>query len=200
MIRSMDVDVAVHALSSADEARIDGCHPARLRRMRGRVVALLAETRLRHFQQLLVRGAMRVVAIAAVLHDRWVLPQEWAAFLRVAGEAGLIHGCSNKELVVGGAMRIMAARALHLALTDRHVGEAQLLRGALLMTAGARGEHGFLAQVAAFGHGRHDGVAVRARDRARLVRAALPGKPRGLLVTLEANRIALSDWRLRLLA
>src|SRR6185369_9906066 len=66
--------------------------------------------------------------------------------------------------------------------------------------AGAGGEHGLLAQIAALGHGLHHRVAVRARDRARLVRAAPPGEPRSFFVALEANRIALSDRRFRLLA
>ena len=50
----MNVEVTVNALASAYESRINSGDSARLRRVRCRIVALLAEARLWNLEQLLV--------------------------------------------------------------------------------------------------------------------------------------------------
>ena len=79
-------------------------------------------------------GAVGVVAVQAVLTDRRVLPEERAALLGVAGVAVLVDRGLQQHLVVRRAVRVVAARALHLALAQRHVAGADEL-GLLLQVA-----------------------------------------------------------------
>jgi len=53
-------------------------------------VALLTQERYARFQQCWVGRSVRRMAIGAIVRDRTMLPQEWAAFLGVAGVAGLV--------------------------------------------------------------------------------------------------------------
>lgn len=87
----MNVCVAIHTLTSSDESRVGGGSAARNRRVRRGIVALLAQARFGHLQQLFVRGPVWVVTVAAVLYDRRMLPEERPAFFRVAGETDLIY-------------------------------------------------------------------------------------------------------------
>src|SRR6476659_8049526 len=100
MVRPVDVEMAVGALASANETRVDSGETAGLRRMRRRIVALLAEPRLRDLEQLLVGGAVRVVAVRAALDHRRMLPHERPALFGVAGVADLVDGAGDEELVV----------------------------------------------------------------------------------------------------
>ena len=78
------------------------CSATRLRRQcttaeRGRgvdgaCVATLAEPRRARFQQRRNVGSVRHVAMAAIIRRRWMLPQEWAAFVGVAAEARIVDG------------------------------------------------------------------------------------------------------------
>ena len=78
------------------------CSATRLRRQcttaeRGRGVdgagvATLAEPRWTCFQQRRNIGSVRHVAMAAIIRRRWMLPQEWAAFVGVAAEARIVDG------------------------------------------------------------------------------------------------------------
>ena len=54
-----------------------------------------------------------------------MLPEEGAALLGVAGVAVLVDRGLQQHLVVRGAVRVVAARALHLALAQRHVAGAE---------------------------------------------------------------------------
>jgi len=63
-------------------------------RMIGFTMALLAQERLSHLQHTELVGAVRIVAIGAVFTHRLMLPQEWAAFFRMA----LITGLRNRVL------------------------------------------------------------------------------------------------------
>ena len=49
------------------------------------------------------------MAVAATVADRRMLPQERAALLGMAGEAGLIHCVLQQQLRTAGAMRVVAA-------------------------------------------------------------------------------------------
>jgi hypothetical protein len=58
MVGSMNVEVTVDALTSANETRVNACDPAWLRRVRCWIMTLLAQTRLRNFEKLFVSGAV----------------------------------------------------------------------------------------------------------------------------------------------
>src|SRR6266542_3942908 len=100
MVGSVNVEVTVHALTSPDEPGVDGGDAARLRGVKRRIVTLLAETGLGHFEQLLMRRPVRVVTVGAAFHHWRVLPEEWPALLSVAGEADFVYGAGDEELLV----------------------------------------------------------------------------------------------------
>src|ERR1035437_7218398 len=128
MIRAMDVDVAGGALAVEHELHVGRECPAAWRDpVPAADVALLAEPRASDLEHFLVRRAVHVVAVRAVLGHRRVLPQVGPALLGVAGEAGLVHRRRHQELLVGGAVRVVAGGALHLPLRDRHVRVVRLL-------------------------------------------------------------------------
>ena len=87
-------------------------------------VARIAHARHAHLQQLRVVGAMRFVAVGAVLHDRRVLPEEWTAPLRVAGQAVFVHCALDELLWVGRPVRVVTTGAGDLAFAVRHVRRA----------------------------------------------------------------------------
>ena len=64
------------------------------------------------------------MTIGAVLHDRRVLPQEGTAPFGVATEAILIERALNQLFGIGRAVRIVAARAGHLAFAEGHMRRA----------------------------------------------------------------------------
>ena len=61
------------------------------------------------------------MAVAAVLQDRRMLPEEWPAPLRMAHVTGLINACLLELGRVGGAVGIVAVRAGELPFSQRHV-------------------------------------------------------------------------------
>ncbi len=87
---AVNVEMAVNALTSANEACVHSGDATRLRWMRCWIVTLLAESRLGNLEQLFVRGAVRIVAVGAVLDDGRMLPEERPALLGVAAEARLV--------------------------------------------------------------------------------------------------------------
>src|SRR5262245_66354833 len=89
MVGAVYLRVALQA-GAADREAIGGL--ARARRMPGRDVTGLAQTRHVHLEHRAPRAAMRVVAVEAVLGHRRVLPQERAALLRVTGQTLVVHG------------------------------------------------------------------------------------------------------------
>ena len=122
----MDVRVAVRAAAIEVFDRVKWLG---LRRVPAAVVAGIAYARHTHLQELRVAGAMRFVAVCAILHDRWVFPKERSAAFRVAAQAVFVRGALDKLLRIGRAMRIVAARARYFAFSIRHV------RGALQLCA-----------------------------------------------------------------
>src|SRR6187551_1111802 len=101
--------------------------------MAGRVVAILAQVRRMLVQDLVVRGAMRVVAARAVLLDRWVGEHERSALVGVAAQALVVDRCIAQHHGADGAMRIVAIGALDLAFDDRVVRRLQGLRTDVLV-------------------------------------------------------------------
>ena len=87
----------------------------------GTVMALLAQEGRARFEQRRNIGAVRGVAVGAVLGHRLVLEQEGAAFFRMALVAGLGHGVFLEQLGATGAVRVVAVRAAHFAFCNRVV-------------------------------------------------------------------------------
>src|SRR6185503_1298845 len=73
-------------------------------------VAPLAEPRLLGDQHLVVVGAVRVVAVQAVLPHRRVLPEERPALLRVALIAELVGPVRANELRLAAVVHVVTAR------------------------------------------------------------------------------------------
>ena len=78
------------------------------------------------------------MAVNAILHDWWVLPQERATPFGMASQAILVHRGLPKLAWIGRAVRVMATRAGYFAFPVGHVGGALQLRSAHLMTAQAK--------------------------------------------------------------
>ncbi len=79
-------------------------HPRRIRKTGdGLVLALdmtaLAQLRSAHAQQIYIVRSVRCMAGQAVFLNRRVLPEEWAAFFRMALEAGVIYGVGAEHLL-----------------------------------------------------------------------------------------------------
>jgi len=103
-----------------------------------RDVTGIAHARHPHFKQLRVAGAVRFMAVNAVLHNRRVLPQERASPFGMASQAILVHGCLPKLAWIGRAMRVMATGASHFAFPVWHVRGALQLCSAHLVTPKAK--------------------------------------------------------------
>src|SRR5450759_218034 len=165
-----------------------------------RRMALLAEAGPRNLEHPFLVAAVRVVAGRAALDDRYMLPEERPALLSVATVAGFVHRAGEEHLVVRRAVGVMAARALHLPFTERHVREPRQLCLLLRVAVGTGLDHRLLFEVAALRRSAHHGVTVGTRDIARFVRAPFPERSRCLLVAVEARRVALGNRGLRLAA
>src|SRR5262245_1422396 len=105
VVRPMDPGMTVGATSIEIP---DGVQDRRRRRMARRDVARVADPRHAHLEQLRVIGAVRLVAVRAVLHHRWMLEQEWPAPLRVAAHAILGYRAVNQLTRVRAAVRVVA--------------------------------------------------------------------------------------------
>ncbi len=189
MDRRVAVDAAArqHAVAAVVQLVlvVDG------RRVPRVVVAALAEHGLLRDEHALVRRAVRVVATRAVVTHGGVLVQERAALLRVAADAGLVEPVAHlQQLDVGGAVRVVARRALHLALGDRHVRGATHLRRLLLVAGLAQLGLRVGLQLALERLGRVRAVARRAGHVPGVVRAAVPHGVRALGVAREAGLVA----------
>ena len=111
---------------------------------------------------------MRIVAVAAILDDRCVLPQVGPAFLGMAVEAGVVNRLARKQTVGRVAVRVMASRAVHLALVERMRVGLQRLRALLLVAVvtdprlGRRLQDGVLRDMNLVAIGARDLVDARA--------------------------------------
>src|ERR1700674_230330 len=113
MIRAVDGGMAAGA---APLEILDGTKRLRLRRVTAAVVAGIAHARHACLQQLWVAGAVRFMAVRAVLHHRWVLPHEGTTPLGVAAQTVLVRSALDQLLGIGRPVRIMATGAGNLAL------------------------------------------------------------------------------------
>ena len=112
----------------------DGIQQRRRRWMSTGDVAGVANPRHPHLQQLRVVGAVCFVAIGAILSDRWVFPQEWAAPLGVAAQTVFVNSALNQLPWIGRSMRIVATGAGYLTFPIGHVRRTLQLGAAHLVT------------------------------------------------------------------
>ena len=96
---------------------------------------LLAEERRAHLEQVVVHGAVRVVADRAVLLHRLVGAHERPALLHVARVAGVVDAVAHQRFLARRAVRVVAVRADDLAF-ERRVARLAADLGALLLVAG----------------------------------------------------------------
>ena len=89
------------AVGAAAAEILDGTERLRLRRVARRNVAGIAHTRHACLQQLRIAGAVRFMAVGAILHYRRVLPHERASPFRMAAQAVLVGGALNQLLRIG---------------------------------------------------------------------------------------------------
>ena len=93
-------------------------------------VTALTQPRRADFQQLRIAGAVRIMAVHAVLDHRRMLPKEGAAPFRVALVTRLIDGGGDEKFWIRASVRVVAVGAGNLALPHRHMGRTLELRPA----------------------------------------------------------------------
>src|SRR4249919_1404750 len=139
VVGAVDLGMTVQAGATEQEGRRisigqsrAGAGDARVASLR---VALLAEQWGPLDEQRRVDGAMRRVAIGAILGDRRVLPQDRTALLGVTAVAGLVQRGLDQQFRCHRAMNFVAGAALHLREAHRmHRGLVEL--GALHLVTG----------------------------------------------------------------
>ena len=193
MVRAVDLAMTVGAAPVKEKLR-----SASPRRAGMAVVYMTrsADPRISKFKEPVVVRSVRVMAVAAVLHNRNMLPHERTAPLRVTRITVLVDARLLEHDGIGSAVRIVAVTTGDLSLPQRHV------RGAL--------ERGFSLQVTlaanlglsalvkkgrlvidfgklkAVGGLLHDRMTVDATDSTAGMRTRLPIGLHALLVALEA--------------
>ena len=101
------------------------------------VMALKTDERLILLQQVICNSSVRVMANRAVFCDRRVLEDKGAFLVSMTFETEIVDPLLRFEHpAVGGGMRVMATRAVHLPLSDRmvrrHIGFPALFLVALI--------------------------------------------------------------------
>src|SRR2546425_7245529 len=199
MVGAVNGGVTVHARPPEDELGGrpgEEAHVPTVRRARmdpHLVVALLAQPWLRDLQHLFVIRPVGIVTVRAALEYRRVLPEERAALFRVAGVAGVVQRDLLEQRGRARAGRVVARRARHLPLSQRHVREAHLLRLLLEVAGPARVHHVDLRELELRRDLLHDRVAIGARDVGRVVGAALPENAVTLGMARQADVVTLLD-------
>ena len=84
-------------------------------------VAALTEERLFHEEQRLVRGTVGIVAVEAVFAHGRMFEEERAALFRMALDTFVVDRIRSDEARRLRAVRVVAARALHLLFAERMV-------------------------------------------------------------------------------
>lgn len=84
-------------------------------------VASLAEPGLGENQHVFVVAPVGAMAIRAAFHHGRMLPEVGAPLIGMALEADSVERVALKELLGHRPVRVMAARAIHLPLAERHV-------------------------------------------------------------------------------
>ena len=97
-------------------------------------MTLHAEEGLGHLEQGLVRRAMGVMAVDAVLCNIGVFVNEGALVFHVAAGAGVLDAVTDQGFVLSRPMGVVAVGTDHFVLVDRMVGELGELHPDLLVT------------------------------------------------------------------
>ena len=150
-------------------------------------MALMAQEWSANLEHVLGRGSMRVVAIPAVLADRFVVMDERTALFHVTGVAGGIYAVPDHKLGSGRTMGVMTVRAAHLAFWNRMVRRPVDL-GALFFVVGET-DLGLSSLVT---HSVIRGVhlmAIRAGHVPQLVGTACPMRTFGVLLVTTCARL-----------
>src|SRR6476620_7244251 len=121
MIRSMDLRMAVGTPPVEIPDSIEQC---RRRRMTAGDVTGITHTGHPDLEQLRVVGSVRFVTIRAILHDRWMLPEKWAAPFGMAGQTVFRYSRLNQLFRIRTTVRIVATGASNFAFAIRHVRRA----------------------------------------------------------------------------
>jgi hypothetical protein len=98
-------------------------------------MGLLAQDWTRRNQELLMVGAMRPVAIEAVVAHGSMLEQEGSALLGMTLVTGLVDGIRFKQWIGDTTMRVMAIDTAQFTFRQGHVGAALKLRPLLLVAS-----------------------------------------------------------------
>src|SRR5262245_2611999 len=132
-------------------------------------MASLAENGRLGDEHALVLRSVRVMTCDAPLTDRSVLPQERSALVGMTARAQPRNGIAGlQELHVGRTVRVVAARALHLAFANGHVAGSIELRNLVAVATRAGFHLGLALQHAGFGLVLVHAVAGRAGQTTRL--------------------------------
>jgi hypothetical protein len=161
-------------------------------------MALLAKQRRPFGQQRRVDGAVRRMAQAAVLGHGRMLPQKGTALVGVTGVTGFIQRRASQQHGRTRPVGLVTVAAIELAEPHRMIRGLEKF-GAFLQVALETYvrlchpvEHGIVRRV--------DGMAIGARNLARLVGTALPTDMVSILVALETHAILRFRGRSRFLA
>ena len=117
---------------------LDGTKRLRLGRVTAAIVAGIAHARHTGLKQLRVAGAVRLMAVCAVLHYGRMLPKKGAAPFGMAAQAILIGRALNELLGVRRSVWIVATGAGNFSLAVRHVRRALQLGAAHLVALQAQ--------------------------------------------------------------
>ena len=150
-------------------------------------MTLLTQERNRCDQQRALIGAVRRVAIEAVLANGRMLKQERTALLRMTLVARLVDRVGLEQRIGQGAMRIVAVVAAHLPFGKRHVRAAIELQADIPVTLGTGIVDRRLRHQPLHREFRHGVVAVAARQIVALVDRSLPVIARPARVTGQAG-------------
>jgi hypothetical protein len=118
MVRAVDLAVAIRAATVEEE---NGSGPPRDSRVLYLKMTLGADPGIGDFKEAIVHGAMRLMAIGAILHDRRVLPEERTAPLSVARVAVFVDARLFQLCGIGSSMRVVTIGARHLPFSEGHM-------------------------------------------------------------------------------
>ena len=138
-------------------------------------------------------GAVRRVAVQAVLANRLVFPQHRTALIGMAGVAGLVDREFFEQLGTSRTMRVMAIRANHFALTHRVMRVLERFCALLRVAGKALGRLRLANQHGIFRH--VQGVAAHASHVGILVLGAEPIHALGVLVAGQTGLVARRNRR-----
>jgi len=161
-------------------------------------MTLSTKPRVGDFQQTIVDGTMRLVAVITPFQNRRMLPQKRTAALRVAGVAIFIDTRLHELRWVGTTVRIVTIGADHLPLSHRHMRGAHELGFTLEMALTANFDLGAIDPVwsylSLFGQLLaagllHQRVTADTGQTAAGVRACLPESLNAPLMAAEARLV-----------